>query len=85
MRVSEIRQLIATTFDDLGLGDAKPAGERLLIAESYYVGCRFDYEGASVVWLEESGQLRFFSDAGKLLKIIKLNANGGSEVVKKAA
>lgn len=83
MKVSDIRKLIATTLNDLGLRDAKPTGERLLIQDHFYLGCRFDFEGASVIWLEESGQVRFFGDSGKLLKVIRVN--GPEEGAKEAA
>ena len=85
MKVSDIRELIATTLHDLGLGDAKPAGERLLIKDHFYLGCRFDFEGASAIWLEDSEQVRFFGGSGKLLKVIRVNANGEDEVAKQAA
>ena len=85
MKVTDIRQRIVTTLHDLGLGDAKPAGERLLTKDRFYVGCQFDFEGASAVWLVEAGHLRFFDDSGKLLKIIRLTANTEGDVAKKAA
>lgn len=85
MKVSEVRELIARTLRDLGLGDIKPAGERLLIQDRFYLGCRFDFEGVSAIWLEEAGQVRFVGDSGKLLKIVRLNANGGGEVAEQAA
>lgn len=85
MRVGDIRELITKTLHDLGLGDAKPVGERLLIKDHFYLGCRFDFEGASAIWLEESGQVRFFGDSGKLLKVIRVNAKGEGEVATQAA
>jgi hypothetical protein len=83
MRVSEVRELITTTLHDLGLGDAKPAGEHLLIKDQFYLGCRFDFEGASAIWLENSAQVRFFSDTGKLLKVIRVSQT--DEVAKQVA
>jgi hypothetical protein len=73
MKVSGIRELITATLHDLGLGDAKPAGEHLLIKDQFYLGCRFDFEGASAIWLEEFGQVRFFGESGKLLKVVRVN------------
>ena len=85
MKVNDIRELIATTLNDLGLGDAKPAEERLLIKDQFYFGCRFDFDGASVIWLEDSGQVRFFGDTGRLLKVIRVNTNGEDRVGDRAA
>jgi hypothetical protein len=85
MKVSDVRQLIVTTLQELGLGAAKPLGERLLTQHRFYVGCRFDFEGASAIWMEEAGQVRFFDASGKLLKIIRLNANSGGEIAERAA
>ena len=85
MRVSDVRQLIATTLHDLDLGDAKPVGERLLIRDRFYLGCRFDFEGVSAIWLEEARQVRFVADSGILLKIIRVNADGGGGVAAQAA
>jgi hypothetical protein len=83
MKVSDIRELINATLHDLGLGEAKSRGERLLIQDQFYLGCRFDFEGASAIWLETSAQVRFFSDTGKLLKVIRVNQN--DDVAKQVA
>jgi hypothetical protein len=85
MKVSDIRELITATLHDLGLGDAKPAGERLLIKDQFYLGCRFDFEGASAIWLEEFGQVRFFGDTGRLLKVVRVKESGEDKVAKQAA
>jgi hypothetical protein len=73
MRVSEVRDLIATTLEDLGIRDPKPIGERLVLSDRFSVGCRFDFEGASAIWLSDAGQIRFFGRSGELLKIIRVN------------
>jgi hypothetical protein len=85
MKVNDIRELITTTLHDLGLGDAKPTGERLLIQDQFYLGCRFDFEGASAIWLEDFGQVRFFGDTGRLLKVVRVKMSGEDEVAKQAA
>ncbi len=85
MKVSDVRQLIATTLHDLGLGDIKPAGERLLTKDRFYVGCQFNFEGVAAIWLVDAEQVRFVADSGELLKIIKLNANHEGEAAKQAA
>jgi hypothetical protein len=80
--------MIATTLHELGLGDAKPARERLLLKDRFYVGCRLEYVGASVIWLKESkesGQVKFFDGSERLLKVIRVNANSQDEVAKQAA
>lgn len=83
MKVSDVRQLINVTLRDLGFNDPQPVGERLVIQDHFYIGCRFDFEGASVTWMQETGQVRFFDDSGKLLKVIRLN--GGNGVIERAA
>jgi hypothetical protein len=85
MKISDVRRLAAVTLHDLGMGDARPAGQRLLIKDRTYLGCRFEYVGASVIWLKESGQVKFFDGSGRLLKIIKLNARDDDEAAKQAA
>ncbi len=85
MKVSDVRQLIAMTLRELGLANAKPKGERLLTQDRFYVGCQFDFEGVSAIWLVDEEQVRFVTDSGKLLKIIRLRENSGGEVAKKAA
>jgi hypothetical protein len=85
MKLSDIRQLIATSLRDLGLGDAKSVGEPLLTKVGIYIGCRFDFEEASAIWLEEVGQVRICDYSGKLLKVIRLNEKRDGEVGNQAA
>jgi hypothetical protein len=81
--MDHIRELVTTTLDRLGLGNAKPLGECLLCSERYYVGIRFSFEGVSAIWLENSDLVRFVDDAGKLLKVARLTPN--LNVAKEAA
>ena len=78
-----IRKLVMTTLDRLGLANAKSLGESLLCSERYYIGIRFSFEGVSAIWLENSDLVRFVDDAGKLLKVARLNP--GLDVAKEAA
>jgi hypothetical protein len=46
--------------------------ETILIREGHYVGRRFRIEGAHAVWLESEAEIRFWSDAGELLEVLRL-------------
>ena len=81
--MAEMRELVMTTLDDLGLGNAQPVGEKVLFRDRFYVGVRFAFEGVSAIWLVDADHLRIVDDAGKLLKIVNFPAS--QEVVGKAA
>jgi hypothetical protein len=72
--MNEVRELVATTLNRLGLGSAKSLGERLVCSEGYNVGVRFAFDGVSAIWLGNSRHVRFVDDAGKLLKVVRLTA-----------
>ena len=81
--LNDIRDLVTTTLNRLGLGGAKSLGEQLVCSEGYDVGVRFAFEGVSAIWLGNSGHVRFVNDAGKLLRVVRLSP--GREVVGKVA
>jgi hypothetical protein len=70
--MNEVRELVATTLNRLGLGNAKPHGEQLVCSDGYDVGIRFAFDGVSAIWLGNSRHIRFVDDAGKLLKVVRL-------------
>ena len=81
--MEEVRALVTAALNDLGFGDAKPLGERLICCERFYVGVRIDFEGISAIWLSEAGHVRFVDDSGKLLRIKRFAER--KEVVRTAA
>ena len=56
--MADIRELVTSTLDDLGFGDAKPLGQRLLHRDRFFVGVRFEFEGISAIWLTDTDYLR---------------------------
>lgn len=85
MKVSDVRQLIVNALQDLGFGDPEPLGERLLTRDRFYVGCRFDFDGVSAIWLEEAGQVRLFDASGMLLRTVPVAAKNDGNAVEQAA
>jgi hypothetical protein len=81
--MAEMHELLRTTLDELGFGNAQALGEQLLFHDRCYVGVRFVFEGVSAIWLEEADHLRFVDDTGKLLKIVSFGPS--QEVIGKAA
>jgi hypothetical protein len=81
--MAEMRELVMTTLNDLGFGNAQPLGEHVLLRDRFYVGVRFAFEGVSAIWLVDADHLRFVDDTGKLLKTVSFD--GSQEVVGKAA
>jgi hypothetical protein len=78
-----IRKLVTTTLNELGFGEAKSFGERLVCCERHDVGVRFVFEGVSAIWLNDAGHVRFVDDSGKLIKVVRFNPR--QAVVEKAA
>jgi hypothetical protein len=68
--MADIRELVTSTLDDLGFGDAKPLGQRLLHRDRFFVGVRFEFEGISAIWLTDTDYLRIIDGTGKLLKLV---------------
>ena len=85
MSVQEVRELAVKTLNELGFAEAKASSENLLIKDGCYLGCRFRFEGISVIWLEEAGLLKFIDDAGKLRKVVRLAASRECPVAERAA
>jgi hypothetical protein len=71
--MDDVRELVTATLNDLGLGNAKPLGERLICCERFYVGVRIAFEGVSAIWLSEAGHVRFVDDSGKPLRSVERN------------
>ena len=81
--MAEMHELLRTTLDELGYGNAQPLGEQLLFHDRCYVGVRFVFEGVAAIWLADADHLRFVDDKGKLLKIVRFDAS--QSVIGKAA
>jgi hypothetical protein len=81
--VNNIRELVTTTLNGLGLGSAKSLGEQLVCCDNRSVGVHFAFEGVSAIWLDDPSLVRFVDDSGKLLKVVRLTA--GKNVTSKAA
>lgn len=74
MKVSDVRQLIVSVLQELGYQELHSRGERLLTQDRFYVGCRFEFDAASAIWIEAAGMVRFFDASGKLLKVVRVPA-----------
>jgi hypothetical protein len=71
-RMNDIRDLVATTLNGLGIGNAKSLGEQLVCCDNCRVGVRFAFEGVSAIWLNDANLVRFVDDSGRLLKVVRL-------------
>ena len=67
-----IRDLIRQTLQELGLTDAEPTGESLLMLAGYYVGREFRFTGVRAVWMASQEQIKFYKDDGEILRLVKL-------------
>jgi hypothetical protein len=67
-----IRDLVRRTLQELGLADAKPIGESLLTLAGYYVGREFKFTGVRAVWIASQGQIKFFADEGRVLRVVEV-------------
>jgi hypothetical protein len=76
-----IRDLVRRSLHDLGLPDAEPIGESLLTLAGYYVGREFKFAGARAVWMASQGQIKFYGDDGRVLRVVEV----GQDDTKKAA
>ena len=71
--MNNIRDLVTTTLNGLGLGSARSLGEQLVCCDNSRVGVRFAFEGVTAIWLNDASLVRFVDDAGKLLKVVRFN------------
>jgi len=76
MHWSQVQELLKTTLAELGHGNAKPLGERVLFRDRCLVGMCFDFEGLSALWLTGLGLLKFVDASGNLVKVLNLPAGG---------
>ncbi len=72
MHWSLVQEALKSTLDELGRGNARPLGERVLFRDRCLVGMCFDFEGVSAIWLTTLGQLKFIDDSGTPLKVLSL-------------
>jgi len=72
MHWSLVQEALKATLNDLGRGDARPLGERVLFRDRCLVGMCFEFEGISAIWLTALGQLKFVDGSGALLKVLSL-------------
>jgi hypothetical protein len=70
--MEDVRELVMTTLDRLGFSNPKSFGRCLLCHDYSRVGVRFAFEGVTAIWW--GNHVRFVDDAGKLLKVVRLNA-----------
>jgi hypothetical protein len=70
--IESIRDLVHRTIQDLGLEAVRPLGESLLTLAGYYVGREFRYNGVRAVWIASQGQIKFYGDEGRVLRLVDL-------------
>ena len=68
------QQALKTTLREMGQGEVKPLGERLLFRDRCFVGVCFEFEHLTAVWLPAISQLKFLDDSGRLLLVLSLTA-----------
>jgi hypothetical protein len=81
--MNDIRELVTTTLNRLGLGNARSLGEQLVCCDNCRVGVRFAFDGVSAIWLDDASHVRFVDDSGKLIKVVRCTTR--REVVGKVA
>jgi hypothetical protein len=83
MEATEICDLVTTVLTDLGFGDATSLGYFVIDRRRHRASVRFDFAGEPAIRLVDNRSLSFVDGTGKLLKIVRPDAN--QEIVKKAA
>ena len=73
MQARVVRELVLAALPELGFGGGESLGERLLVRDGCYAGIRFEFEEVSAIWLIEVREVRFVTDAGKVLRTIRLD------------
>jgi hypothetical protein len=71
-----IRDLIRCTLQELGLADAVPIGESLLTLAGFYVCREFKFTGVRAIWMASQGQIKFFADEGRVLRVAEVGELG---------
>ncbi|MHB1036285.1 MAG: hypothetical protein ACYC35_17625 [Pirellulales bacterium] len=73
-----VRQLVLATLAQLGLSQAMPYGEIILLRDRQYAGRRFDFEGVQAVWSIPKGTVEFFAEDGRLLQTVQVEGQDGA-------
>ncbi len=73
-----VRQLVLATLAQLGLSQAMPYGEIVLLRDRQYAGRRFNYEGVQAVWSIAKGTIEFVGEDGQLLQTVQVEGKAGS-------
>jgi hypothetical protein len=67
-----IRNRVRRTLEEMGLADAAPKGETLLMLAGYYVGREFRFADVRAVWIASEGRIKFYGDDGEVLRVVDL-------------
>jgi hypothetical protein len=71
--ITSVRQLVATTFTELGTCDTEQFRETLLVCGGSYCGRRFQAEDGQAVWFFEENQVKFYAADGSLARVVQLD------------
>jgi hypothetical protein len=74
-----IRSLVLRTLNELERATAQPTGESLLTLAGYYVGREFRFTGGRAVWMASQGEIKFYDDAGELLRSLSIEQGAASK------
>ena len=70
-RPLEVRELVQQQFSEMKAGGGAIRGEAVLVRSGQYCGHRFHGVGISAVWFLEEDQIKFYDEAGSLLKVLR--------------
>lgn len=76
-----VRAQIVARLEQLQFAVGDGVLETILIRDGHYIGRRFRVDGAHAVWIHAEPDIRFWSDAGELLDVLKLDAGNPERVV----
>jgi len=84
-RPLEVRELVQQQFSEMRTGGGTICGEAVLVRGGQYCGHRFQGIGISAVWFLEEDQIKFYDDAGGVIKVISTTMPAASRPLRRAA
>ncbi len=69
-RPLEVRELVQQQFSEMNASSGTICGEAVLVRGGQYCGHRFLGTGISAVWFLEEDQIKFYDNAGSVLKVM---------------
>lgn len=72
-QILAVQEVVVRTLSAMGVPNAAGVVRTYLVCDRCFLGHKFRAQGVHAIWAVDSPTIRFFSDAGQLLRSVRID------------